>query len=172
MRFNFLLVLLLWIASGFTNAEKAEHINDQTLFHIARNRDLNTIEYTLNTDQSGMLNAASPIQIHWHKSGLTVPDEPLTWLQNQYAYGLKYLTIRRDYAKFQFVSYPKRSFELIRCKSGKFKVLSRNGAGLGELRRIFVRIDGGSFRFPKIGRVELQLKDTATNAIQTEIIIP
>ena len=83
------------------------------LFKIGRNRDDNVIMYDLNLDINGKLNKSCPLNIYWVKRTDNNRLKPLTWIQNKYAYGLKFLDSESSQANdgfdsaldFQFVSY-------------------------------------------------------------------
>jgi hypothetical protein len=145
---------------------------EELLFRIARSRDANEIFYTVNPDKNGFLNTENPITIYWLKRTEGNKTESLTWIQNKYAYGLHFLSITPTEAEFQFVSYSKRSFYLRKNKDGNFRVYTFAGETEIEVDKIFVQIDGGSFWFPKVSRVELHARKTECLTEIAEIINP
>lgn len=147
-------------------------LNTSHLFKIERSKDANPIFYEVNTDKSNNLNVDNPVNVYWIKHTDDGRIEPLTWIQKKYAYGLKFLRVNENETTFQFVSYDKKTFTLKRNKEGNYKVYSLIGNKLVEVNRIFVQIDGGTFWFPKISRVELHAKDVLSGQITKEIINP
>jgi hypothetical protein len=143
------------------------------LFKIGRSKDSNEIYYQANTTASGDLDSTDPVSIYWIKFSKNSEREPLTWIQNQYAYGLKFLKTTSQEAIFQFVSYPHRTFVLRKSEKGEFRVFNTNPNGIDmEVERIFIQIDGGTFWFPKISRVELHGKTSGAGNLFVETVVP
>lgn len=160
------------LLSSFTNANLNPSIVNSHLFKIARSKDANEIFYDINVTQSGKLNIENPVQVYWIKYADKGQKESLTWIQDNYAYGLKFLKATENEAKFQFVSYDKRTFLVQKDQDGVFKVFTLSEKKLVAVNRIFIQIDGGTFWFPKISKVELHATDAATEEEKVEIIIP
>jgi hypothetical protein len=113
-----------------------------------------------------------PIKIYWIKNTKNGRTEPLTKIQQHFAYGLKFLEIAPEKAEFQFVSYSKRTLKLRKNNSGNFGVFTVLDGVEVELERVFIQIDGGTFWFPKITRVEVHAKNNVANQLVVEIIKP
>jgi hypothetical protein len=90
---SFLLTPLLLLASSPEN--------DDILFQIVRSRDADKIYYQVNLDKEGNLIAGNPVEIFWLKQTQNNQKEPLTWIQNKYAYGLQFLEVDQQYASLQ-----------------------------------------------------------------------
>jgi len=142
------------------------------LFKIGRSRDANEIYYTLKLDDNGRLDPKNPISIYWIKRSDGNKTEPLTWIQNKYAYGLNFSSVTDSESEFQFVSYKKMTFHLKKNEDGLFKVFTFAGDKEIELNSIFIQIDGGSFWLPTISRVELHATIPECRTEIAEIIIP
>jgi len=163
-----LLALIIWLLfAGFTMPS-----SNVPLFKIARSKDANEIYYMVNTLQNRKLDISNPIKIQWVKRNHGISVEPLTWIQQKYAYGLKFLSVGEQKAVFQFVSYNKRDFELKKNSKGKYAVFTRSGKEEVEVGRIYIRIDGGSYWVPKISRIELHATSIAEHKPVIEVIIP
>ncbi len=166
----FLPVLFLFaISKGFSQAAECD-----LLFLIERNRDKNVIHYAINLDEDGNLIKENPIRIYWVKNEEDKSKRQLTWVQEKYAYGLKFLNTETFPIEFQFVSYKKKSLFLDKNKDGYLRVFTfaSENNDMVELNRIFIQIDGGSFWFPSIARVELHAILPHCNTGYAEIIIP
>jgi hypothetical protein len=98
--------------------------------------------------------------------------EPLTIVQQKFAYGLKFLKLTPEKAEFQFVSYSKRTLTLRKNNTGNFAVFTEIEGRQVELERVFIQIDGGTFWFPKITRVEIHGKESIDNELVVEVIRP
>jgi len=170
MKNKFIKIILIFIPvvvlSSFAS-NKSYH-----LFKIERNKDANEIFYDVNLDSQNNLNLNNPISIYWIKQTENGKIEPLTWIQKNYAYGIEYLSKNKTQAEFQFVSYKKRQFQIKKDSKGNFKVYTLSNKRTVIVNRIFIQIDGGTFWFPKISRVELHAQDIQTNEKSIEIINP
>jgi hypothetical protein len=142
------------------------------LFKIQRSKDANEIFYDLNLSAPNKLDTQEPINIYWIKHTKNSKAEPLTWIQKRYAYGVNYLKTSENEAVFHFVSYEKRLFQIKLNSSGFFHVYTILQNKEVIVNRIFIQIDGGTFWFPKVSRVELHAKDTRSNKTIIEIINP
>lgn len=145
-------VLLL---SSFSGNEKKE-----ILFKIERSKDKNILIYEVNTLANGKINTLSPININWKRP--TGTTESLTWIQNQYAYGIRVVQNTQNIIKFKFVSYDKKELTILERKHG-YSVIVNDGIITMEVNRIYVHFNGGSFWYPSIPQVDIKGVDTLTN---------
>jgi len=143
-----------------------------SLFNVGRSKDANEIFYDINLNSSGELNVENPIAIYWIKKTDGNKKEPLTWIQKKYAYGINFLSINHSRATFQFVSYSERTLTLKKSKNGNFKVYLLSNNKEIEIKRIFVQIDGGTFWFPAVSKIEINGYDANTGLPEIEIINP
>ena len=151
-----------------------EGINN-LLFYIQRAKDINTIIYELNIDESGNLVEDNPIKPYWIRYAEDKQVMPLTMIQQKFAYGLKMKTIdeKNKIYQFCFVSYHKKYFYLRQNKKDKkFHVYGKINNKLAELDNIFINIQGGSFWFPKIEYVAINAKDIKSKEKIVEKVIP
>ncbi|MBW6489942.1 MAG: DUF4833 domain-containing protein [Lentimicrobium sp.] len=164
---SLLLLIIGLLFAGFTMPS-----SDVILFKIARSKDANEIFYMVNTLKNNKLDSNNPIAVQWIKRSSVIKTEPLTRIQQKFAYGLKFLSVDEQKAVFQFVSYNKRDFHLKKNNKGKYAVFTKLEKEEVEVDRIFIQIDGGSFWVPKISRVELHAISKADNKPLIEVIIP
>ncbi len=149
-------------------------LNNYHLFKIERSRDNNEIFYDINIDKNGNLDKSCPINIYWIKKADN-KIEPLTWIQDQYAYGVKIINIEEQpntVIHFRFVSYEKLIFKLVETDDNEFKVYTKSGNNVIEVERIFIQIDNDSFWFPAISHVEIHGENSLTGKSIIEIIKP
>lgn len=142
------------------------------LFKIERSKDANEVIYLLNLEKGNKLNLQDPIQVFWLKRTENNKYKPLTWIQQNFAYGLVYLEKNDSYAKFHFAGYNGRIFELKKNEYGHYKVYTSFENKVIEVTRIFIQIDGGSFWIPIIPYVELIGYDISSFRLLTQKIKP
>lgn len=164
--------VFLLLISMASNAIGLEKNNNNSLFKIGRSKDANEIYYEVKTKQNGSLDLKEPIKIYWIKYAKNGELESLTKIQQHFAYGLKFLDVTPEKAKFQFVSYSKRNLLLRKKTDGNYGVFTQAEGREVELERIFIQIDGGTFWFPKITRVEVHGRNTQAGDLLVEIIHP
>lgn len=168
------LLLKIWtvlVLTGFASAELAVP-KTVHLFHISRSKDAQTIQYELNLDENGSIDKYDPVKIYWLRSSKKKGSEPLTWIQNKYAYGVKVTEQGPHSLSFYFVSYPSKTLKVTRSPEGGFKVITPCQGREIELEKIFIQIDGGSFWLPTITSVELSGVDSVTGEPKKETIQP
>lgn len=160
-------ILCILVFTSFENSTE-----NYTLFKIGRTKDANEIFYTVQLDNKGNLDSENPISVFWLKRTEGNKTEPLTWIQRKYAYGIKIIEETDTYAKFQFVSYNKRTFLLKKNQQGEFKVYTLSENKIVEVNKIYIHLDGGSFWFPVISQVDLIALNPLTNENVIEVIKP
>ena len=165
------LIMLFLIGSSFSINNKSLKLSNHA-FQIERSKDSNTIYYDINLEKDGTLNQEHPIKVYWIKYAEDGQKESLTWIQKHYAYGLKFTSITKTEAKFEFVSYGKRALIVKKNKHGKYVIYTKSKGKELELNKIFIKITGGTFWFPKIPEVKLYGKDALTHKEITETIKP
>lgn len=164
-------VYILLFPFLFSFSDKTEG-SKKSLFKIERSKDANQIFYDVLTNSKNHLYKDNPINIYWIKKTEGNKIKPLTWIQQHYAYGLDFTYTSEKIAQFHFVSYDKRNFTLKQDKKDCFKVFTELNGKEVIVNRIFIQIDGGTFWFPKISKVELHVQDPTTNKKLIEIINP
>ena len=134
---------------AFTNPEIDVVSNSiSSLFKIERSKDNNQILYDVNVDNSGILDSKNPISVYLIRNTEGGKIKPLTWIQQKFAYGLKFLNVNDEYATFQFVSYDKLSFILKKEKDNHFEVYTKHNGNLLKMDRIFIKLMEVHFGFP------------------------
>lgn len=162
-----ILILLLYPVRIITANIPQTH----ALFKIERSKDSNEIHYAIHAS-ANMLDKREPVSVFWLKRQSGMAIEPLTWIQKKYAYGLKFISVSKTNATFQFVSYNKRNFEVQLDRDGRYKVFTLINQSRAIVDRIYIQMDGGTFWFPIISRVSLYAHDANTGAYLVETIIP
>lgn len=162
------------ITKSITKYPTPEGVNNM-LFYVQRTINTNTIVYTLNLDKEGRINETEPIKAYWIKYAQDGKIDPLTFIQRNYAYGIKVKLIDNEKKSFlfEFVSYSKRKFYLMKSTvDNQYHAYGYINNKLTILNNIMVRIEGGSFWLPNVKSVEVSAKDPSSSAIITETIRP
>jgi hypothetical protein len=166
------ILAVLLVFGHIPNAFGLEDSTSNSLFKIGRSKDANEIYYEVNTTPDGSLDRKEPINIYWIKYAENNVVQPLTIVQQKFAYGLKFLEVTPEKAEFQFVSYSKRTLSLRKNINGKYAVFTEVEGKQVEMDRVFIQIEGGTFWFPKITRVEIHAKNAEENETVVEVIRP
>ena len=95
-------LLTLWlVVSSFVASDYFLSFDDKpTIFNIERSRDPNQIVYKVNVLENGNLDKENPIEAYWVKYTQNGTVEPITWIQKELSYGLKFKEVKDDQAIF------------------------------------------------------------------------
>ncbi len=149
--------------------------DEKLLFYIQRSHNKNTIAYELNYMNDGSLNIKNPIHPYWilYEEGGGL--EELSYIQQKFAYGLNFKVL--DSSKLtqsvSFVCYDKKSLLLKKSESDNkyYAYLSLNDKVL-QVKKIFIKTDGGTFWFPVVNYIEVTGIELASGKAVSERIIP
>ncbi|MEP6747920.1 MAG: DUF4833 domain-containing protein [Bacteroidota bacterium] len=138
-------------------------VNANQLFYLQRTSNKNTIVCDLNI-VNGILNKSEPVHVYWIRYSDQGQRQELSYIQRTFAYGIQSKALaNEDGFEMHFVSSKKQNFYLV--KSGadnKYNVYTTVNSKKVILKRIFIKINGGSFWMPKVEYVEIKGID-ATN---------
>lgn len=145
----------------------------KTLYYVQRTTNTNTIVYELNYNADSVLNEEEPIHVYWIRYADGGNTAELSYIQKRYAYGLNFIPLGNKKYKFNFVSYEKMDFYLMKSPTDKqyHAYISLNNK-LTLLDKIFVNIEGGTFWFPKVTSIEITSRDLETGKSNVQRIIP
>ena len=130
------------------------------LFYLQRTTNSNTIICDLNTDSKGQLIKDNPVHVYWIRYDEGGEKKELSYIQETFAYGIKYDLLPNGVYKLQFVSYKKQIFYLKRSpKDNQYKVYFLLNNKEFVLQKLFVKIEGGSFWVPNVIYMELVGRD-------------
>ncbi|PSL23840.1 uncharacterized protein DUF4833 [Dyadobacter jiangsuensis] len=142
------------------------------LFYIQRDPDVNTVVYTLNTDESGKIDPKDPIRIFWVKYTEGGVHKPLNLIQKDLAYGLHIKPSGADQFEVKAVAYPKLDMRLQRGLDSKYHVRVALNNRKCNLKRIFIRIVGGSHLHPDVAYLEFHGTEVGTGKEVMQRIFP
>jgi hypothetical protein len=132
------------------------------LFYLQRDPDANTVVYQLNLTEQGLLNEAEPVKIFWIRYAEKGQRKELNYIHRKFAYGLLFKKLSPDKYEFRFVSHDKIQFGLMKGKDGNYQVSCSIFNKPAILKRMYVRIDGGSFWVPNVLYVDFIGVEEAT----------
>jgi Domain of unknown function (DUF4833) len=156
-----------------TDTLPAPPVTKDLLFYIQRTSNINTIVYDVNRGDDGKVIPDVPIHIYWIRYAEDKQQEELTYVQRSFAYGISSKPAVAGIIEFNFVSYKKMKMNLQYSESDKkYIVWMQRGNKKVKVNRFFVKIDGGSFWFPKVTFIEIKGFDMATGKDFLERIKP
>lgn len=136
--------------------------DNRTLFYIQRTPNVNTIMYDVNMEGTDV-DADNPVKAYWIRYGEEGQREDLSYIQRNYAYGIKSKKLDARNYELRFVSYKKLSFMLsLSDRDSRYHVYARINNVDIEVSRVFLQIEGGTFWFPNVVCAEVRGVDRAT----------
>jgi hypothetical protein len=129
--------------------------NNNQLFFIQRDPNINTLIYELN-QKNGVLNEDEPVHVFWIRYAEKGQHDDLTYIQRNFAYGVKTKMISKENYEIRFVSYKKKTMYLKKLADNKFYVFTDINKKQAILKQVFIRVNGGSFWVPNIEYIELK----------------
>lgn len=176
--FIFNLVLFAFFSSGFTTKNGEDFPTptgiDNMLFYVQRSFNRNTIIYQLNTKENNEIDINEPIRMFWINYEGKGDREMLNTIQRKFAYGLDFSLTNKDTKTFcfNFVSYKSQKLYLIQSPNDKiYRTYSVFNHKLLCIKKIFIKIDGGSFWYPRVKYIEVSGRDMKTNTEVLERIV-
>jgi hypothetical protein len=142
------------------------------LFFVQRDPDANTVVYQLNLSNDGKLHEEEPIKAFWIRYAEKGQRKELNYIQRNFAYGLNFKKLAKDNFEVTFVSFDKMKLYLRKNTQGEFQVYTTINENPTILKRVFVRIEGGTFWVPNVLYLELKGIDTKTGKTIIERIKP
>lgn len=137
--------------------------NPKQLFYLQRTANSNTIIAEINLNAKGQLDAANPVHVYWIRYAENGEKKELNYIQRTFAYGIKSEAINSTNFWIHFVSYSKLKFKLtFSTKENRYLVLANINKKEAILKKLFVKIDGGSFWVPNVLYMEMKGIDPVT----------
>lgn len=138
---------------------RSEHM----LFFLQRDPDANTVIYELNYGADGKLDDRRPVKGSWIRYAEDGRCKELTAIENKFAYGLRCKALGHDVYEIRLMAYKKIPLYLKRAEEdNKYKIYIRDEDQDKLLKRIFVRVNGGSFWFPRVEYIDLITVNSAS----------
>jgi len=136
---------------------------ENLLFFLQRNPDANTVIYELNFKSDGVLDPENPVKGSWIRYTEQGKYKELTGIERRFAYGVKCKALQNDEFEIRLVAYKKLPLYLKRSETdNKYKIYIKDEGKDLLLKRVFVRVNGGSFWFPKVEYIDLITVNSAS----------
>ena len=133
------------------------------LFFLQRTPDANTVIYELNYKEDGTLNPEAPVKGSWIRYEEQAKTKELTSIEKKFAYGLKCKALGNDQYEIRLVAYKKMPMYLLKSGSdNKYHIYIKDEGKNLLLKRVFVKVNGGSFWFPKVTYIDLITANSET----------
>ncbi|GGN02283.1 hypothetical protein GCM10010967_41150 [Dyadobacter beijingensis] len=142
------------------------------LFYIQRDPNTNTICYQLNVDKQGRLSEKNPVNTFWIRYPEGGVKKDLNYLQRKFAYGINSKAIGNASYELRSVAYSKLPLYLRRDNRNEYHVYTSIDRRECILKRVFIRIDGGTFWSPNVLYIELKGTEIATGKTIIQRIKP
>ncbi|MBS1586904.1 MAG: DUF4833 domain-containing protein [Bacteroidetes bacterium] len=142
------------------------------MFYVQRTPNTNTIVYDLNYANSGTLDNDNPIHVYWIRYQEGGVKKELNYIQRKFAYGLHVKKVNDIDYELRFVSYSKHPMYLRKATDGKYYVFTDILKKQAVLKRIYLKIDGGTFWSPNVLYIELKGYEASTGKEIVERIKP
>ena len=170
----FVTVALLLITSVSIYAQDEFPVpagNANQLFYLQRSSNTNTIICELNYEK-GVLNEDKPVHVFWIRYTEEGQRKELTYIQRTFAYGIKTKLLSKDKYEIWFVSYKKYRMHLMKAINDKYYVFVKIQGKQAVLKRLFIKINGGSFWSPNVEYMEIKGTDVTNGNELVERIKP
>jgi hypothetical protein len=163
MRFVLIAITIILLPSQISYAQ---HAIDQCrlptpqgsnlLFFLQRDLDANTVVYELNYNDDGTLSRKAPIKGSWIRYEETQQFKELSRIEKKFAYGIQSKAIGDNEYEIRLVAYKKMPMYLKKSEiDQKYHIYIKDEGKNLLLKRVFVRVNGGSFWFPKVQYIDL-----------------
>lgn len=146
--------------------------DSHSLFYIQRTPNVNTIMYDVNLEGANV-DPENPVKVYWIRYGEEGQHEDLSYIQRNYAYGIKSKKLDARNYELRFVSYKKLPFLLsLSDTDNRFHVYAKINHVDIEVSRVFLQIEGGTFWFPNVVCAEVRGVDRATGKTVVQCFKP
>ncbi|HKG05316.1 MAG TPA: DUF4833 domain-containing protein [Pedobacter sp.] len=129
---------------------------ENMLFFLQRDPDANTVIYELNFERDGKLNQRNPVKGSWIRYAEGGKCKELSGIESRFAYGVKCKALGNEEFEIRLVAYKQLPLYLKRSsEDNKYKIYIKDEGKDHLLKRVFVRVNGGSFWFPRVQYIDL-----------------
>ncbi len=126
------------------------------LFFLQRTPDANTVIYRLNYKSDGTVNQENPVKGSWIRYEEQGKYQNLSGIEEKFAYGVKCKALGNNQFEIRLAAYKKMPLYLIKSESDQqYRMYIKDEGKNLLLKRVFVKINGGSFWFPKVQYIDL-----------------
>jgi len=152
---------LVTLMAGAQEGFPTPPANERQLFYLQRTSNTNTIVYELNY-KNGKLDERNPVHVYWIRYAEQGQNAELSWIQRVFAYGVKVKQLPDSSYRVKLVSYAGYTMNLKKGTDGRYRVYAPINGQMMVLKRVFVKITGGSMWSPDIEYYEVGGQDPAS----------
>lgn len=135
------------------------------LFFLQRTSDANTVVYQLNLEKDGSVNEKVPVKASWIRYEENGKVKELTAIEKKFAYGVQCKQLATEIFEIRLVSYKKLPMYLQKSATDQqYRLYIKDEGKDLLLKRVFVKVEGGSFWFPKVHYIDLFTVDSDNGA--------
>lgn len=135
------------------------------LFFLQRTPDANTVVYQLNLGKDGVLDEKNPVKVSWIRYEESGKIKELSAVEKRFAYGVQCKFLGADTFEVKLVSYKKLSMYLYKSPTDQqYRLYIKDEGKDLLLKRVFVKVEGGGFWFPKVHYIDLFTVDSENGA--------
>lgn len=133
------------------------------LFFLQRNPNANTVIYELNLKADGLPDKANPIKSSWIRYAEDGSSKELSLVEQKFAYGIKCKALENDVYEIRLVAYKSMPLYLKKAETDdRYRIYIKDEGKDLLLKRVFVRVNGGTFWYPKVEYIDLITTSSAT----------
>lgn len=168
LKISLVLLLAIIITPGWVWAAT---VTSQGLFHIARSKNANIIQYDAQVGTDGKLVKSEPVVGYWIRLAEQGQVKKLSWLQRTFAFGFRTkIGAGRESAKLTMKVDLGEPISIIR-EEDQYRATAPINGSPSYLEKIFIQASGKGM-FVKIEYIELFGKDMETGESQQQQITP
>ena len=155
------LIIVMLLLSQFVVAQQTNPASLPTpkgkdlLFFLQRTPDANTVIYEVNYKSDGLIDPNLPVKGSWIRYAENGQCKALTGIEKKFAYGVKCKAIGNDVYEIRLAAYQKMPMYLLKSADQKYRMYIKDEGKNLLLKRVFVKVNGGSFWFPKVQYIDL-----------------
>jgi len=145
---------------------------DNQLFYLQRDPNTNTVIYTLNIN-NGEIDEHSPVKAHWIRYAEDGQRSDLSFIQRRMAYGVHHKKINENEYDIRIQAYKDLPIRVRYNEStNKYQAYTKIDDKEILLKRIFVRISGGSLFNPDVEYIEVSGIDPKSKSKRSHRFLP
>lgn len=147
-----------------------KHITNM-LFYLQRDPNINTVIYAINLEKSGKVNKSEPVSAYWIRYAENNEVKELNFIQRKFAYGITSKALGNDTFELRFTALRKQVLYLVRSATDqKYYVWTAVRDKKIKIKRLFIRIVGGSFWSPNVRYAQIEGTDLTSGQLIAERI--
>ena len=145
---------------------------ENQLFYLQRDPNTNTVIYTLNIND-GEIDEDSPVKAHWIRYAEDGQRSDLSFIQRRMAYGVHHKKINENEYDIRIQAYKDLPIRIkYSASTKKYQAYTKIENQEILLKRIFVRISGGSLFNPDVEYIEVSGIDPQSKSKKSHRFLP